>query len=205
VEPLNLAPNISIRQAIPADRAALLNVCLRTGNSGLDGTDLFFDPEILGNVYVAPYLDFSPEFSYAIVAPEPCGYLLAALDTTEFESLLAREYWPKLQGRYEFAHPHFKPSDLEIFFMIHNPELAPKAIKEKYPSHMHIDLLPKIQGQGIGGRIIRMLLDQLKAAGSTGVHLSVGMKNERAQAIYRKLGFVDLEQSGDALYMGLLL
>jgi ribosomal protein S18 acetylase RimI-like enzyme len=204
MEPLNLAPNISIRQATMNDLPALLNVCLQTGNSGSDATAEFFDPEILGRVYVAPYLEFSPEFSFAITAPEPCGYLLAALDTRKFEATLAEKYWPPLQARYQFAHPRFKPYDLEIFFMIHSPEVASEEISRKYPSHMHIDLLPKIQGRGIGRTVIEMLFEKLIAAGSTGVHLGVGISNIRAQSFYRKLGFSDLQVQGDALLMGKL-
>ncbi len=202
VDSLNLAPNISIRQATMNDLLPLLNVCLQTGNSGADATDHFFDPEILGRVYVAPYLEFSPEFSFAITAPEPCGYILAALDTKIFEAKLAEDYWPALQARYQFAHPNFKPSDLEIFFMVHSPEIAPDAVSNEFPSHMHIDLLPKIQGKGVGGTATQMLFEKLIAAGSSGVHLSVGISNLRAQSFYRKLGFKDLQNKGDALLMG---
>ncbi|MEI6220738.1 MAG: GNAT family N-acetyltransferase [Actinomycetes bacterium] len=202
MEPLNLAPNISLRQAAMADLPALLSVCLQTGDSGADATGNFFDPEILGRVYAAPYVEFSPEFSFVITAPEICGYLLAALDTKTFESQLAKEYWPALQAKYQFAHPAFKPADLEIFFMVHSPEIAPNEVSQQFPSHMHIDLLPKIQGQGIGRAVIESLFEKLINAGSTGVHLNVGISNVRAQNFYRKLGFKDLQFRGDALLMG---
>ncbi len=205
MEPLNLAPNITFRQATLADRSALLDICLKTGNSGTDATDSFFDPEILGSVYVAPYLEFSPDFSFAITSQEPCGYLLAALDTSSFESQLAQDYWPALQAKYQQVSPDYTLNDREIFFMIHHPELAPAKIVDRYPSHLHIDLLPKIQGRGMGQQVMKILFNKLKGAGSTGVHLGVGIANVRAQGFYRKLGFTDLHVQGDALFMGKVL
>ena len=86
--------------------------------------------------------------------------------------------------------------------MVHSPEIAPDAVSNEFPSHMHIDLLPKIQGKGVGGTATQMLFEKLIAAGSSGVHLSVGISNLRAQSFYRKLGFKDLQIKGDALLMG---
>jgi len=205
MEPLNLAPNISFRQATLADRSALLDICLKTGNSGNDATNSFFDPEILGSVYVAPYLEFSRDFSFTITSPDPCGYLLAALDTQTFDARLAKEYWPVLQAKYDKPEPNYMPSDLEILSMIHHPEIVPTGIVGSYPSHLHIDLLPKIQGQGIGQQVMTILFNKLKEAGSTGVHLGVGIANLRAQEFYRKLGFTELHLQGDALFMGKVL
>jgi hypothetical protein len=42
-------------------------VCLLTGDSGADGTELYAeDPDSLGRYYVGPYLSYCPEFSFAI-------------------------------------------------------------------------------------------------------------------------------------------
>lgn len=41
----------------------------------------------------------------------------------------------------------------------------PKCLQREYPSHMHIDLMRRAQGQGIGTRMIKTLLATLKAKG----------------------------------------
>ena len=53
----------------------------------------------------------------------------------------------------------------------------------RYPSHLHIDLLPRGQGQGHGRLLIESLLDLLRAGGSGGVHLGVSPTNLRAQRL----------------------
>ena len=58
-----------------------------------------------------------------------------------------------------------------------------------YPAHLHIDLLPRAQGQGHGRRLMTAMFDRLTAAGASGVHLGVRRTNTRAIAFYEKLGF----------------
>ena len=45
----------------------------------------------------------------------------------------------------------------------------------------------------------------LSESGSGGVHLGVDLRNVGAQQFYRRLGFVDLRATDDALYLGLPL
>ncbi|MES1169890.1 MAG: GNAT family N-acetyltransferase, partial [Leifsonia sp.] len=71
------------------------------------------------------------------------------------------------------------------------PELA------DYPAHLHIDLLPEAQGQGLGRRLIETLLDELAAAGATGVHLDMDPANTGAGAFYARLGFTRLDTDED--------
>ena len=41
----------------PADRAALYDVCLRTGDLGADARTTYTDPDLLGHVYLGAYLE----------------------------------------------------------------------------------------------------------------------------------------------------
>ena len=61
-----------------------------------------------------------------------------------------------------------------------------------YPSHLHIDLLPRAQGCGWGVRMMRHLLGALRDAGSPGVFLQMQASNARARRFYAKLGFEEL-------------
>jgi ribosomal protein S18 acetylase RimI-like enzyme len=75
---------------------------------------------------------------------------------------------------------------------IHHPHLAAEELLPHYPSHLHIDLLSRLQKGGNGSRLIRTLLDALREKGSPGVHLGVGIRNQNAIGFYRHVGFQEL-------------
>jgi len=57
----------------------------------------------------------------------------------------------------------------------------PPELQREYPSHMHIDLMERAQGQGIGTRMLKTLLATLKAKGK--IHVQCPMHiNEHGRA-----------------------
>ena len=56
--------DFNLRPALPADEAALYEVCLKTGDGGQDATALYTDPRALGNIYVGPYLALEPSLAF---------------------------------------------------------------------------------------------------------------------------------------------
>lgn len=61
--------------------------------------------------------------------------------------------------------------------------------KNKYPAHLHIDILDEYQGQGYGSQLMDTLLEKLKAMNIPGVMLIVDKDNEGAQRFYKRKGF----------------
>jgi ribosomal protein S18 acetylase RimI-like enzyme len=59
-----------------------------------------------------------------------------------------------------------------------------------------IEILPSHQGRGIGGRLVGGLLRDAAARGRA-VELDVLAVNDRAHALYRRLGFRDVGRHGD--------
>ncbi|MGH3735108.1 MAG: GNAT family N-acetyltransferase [Micromonosporaceae bacterium] len=192
-----------IRAYRPEDREALYAICLATGDSGGDASDLYTDPDLLGHVYVGPYLALEPSLAWVVDDGTPAGYVLGALDTADFEARAERDWWPGLRRRYSGAAP--PGPDGRLVGLIHRPHRTPVAITGGYPSHLHIDLLPRAQGGGNGRRLMEILLAALRERGSHGVHLGVGRRNVRAIRFYRRLGFTEIEASPDALLLGLRL
>ncbi|MFC4639454.1 GNAT family N-acetyltransferase [Deinococcus hohokamensis] len=184
-----------IRLARPADRAALYRICLETGDSGADATALYDDPELIGHVYAGPYLAHAPDFAFVLEDGDGvCGYVIGALDTAAFNATLEREWWPALRAQYaEPAVPAGERRRDEVMaHLIHHPPQPDPDVLVTFPSHLHIDLLPRAQGGGHGRRLLTTLFGALHGAGSPGVHLGVGGRNTRAQAFYRHFGFQDL-------------
>jgi ribosomal protein S18 acetylase RimI-like enzyme len=67
--------------------------------------------------------------------------------------------------------------------------------RENVPAYAHegmlgMGLLPDYRGRGLGERLIRTTLAAARLAGFERISLSVYASNERAAALYRKVGFV---------------
>lgn len=191
---------MSVRHSVASDIDGLYAVALLTGNAGADASDLYDDPRLVGEVYVGQYLALEPEFAFTLDIDGPAGYVLAALDTAPFEERCEREWWPALRAAYPLEVPR-RSSDAELVHAIHFPERRDPALIAEFPSHLHIDLLPRVQGHGHGPRMLEFQLEALTSAGSRGVHLGVALANERAQKVYRTLGFHDISASGSELIM----
>ncbi|MFN4249823.1 GNAT family N-acetyltransferase [Deinococcus sp.] len=199
----------TLRPARETDRAALLSICLETGDSGQDATALYRDPVILGQVYAAPYLTFAPDFAFVLEDDQGVGgYVLGTPDTAAFEDTLEREWWPPLRLQYpdpQATPPADRTPDERIAHLIHHPPRAPRELLTTYPAHLHIDLLPRMQGGGQGRALMHTLLGALREAGAVGVHLGVGARNVSAQGFYRHLGFTELARTPGAVTFGVRL
>lgn len=196
--------DFTLRLARPSDRAACYEVCLRTGDSGRDATSLHSDPEALGNVYVGAYLAFEPALALVLEdAAGVCGYALGALDTRSFQARYVQEWLPPLRALRPAPLPPASAwsRDEQLWHLYHHPELFVPDPYAPYPSHLHIDLLPRAQGRGCGRAMMETLLSRLETAGSPGVHLAMATDNHRAAAFYAKLGFQELARTPDTLFL----
>jgi ribosomal protein S18 acetylase RimI-like enzyme len=72
---------------------------------------------------------------------------------------------------------------------IHHHWNTADELASRFPAHLHIDLLPRIQGRRIGRRLIEALVASLRDQGSPGLHLTVGDGNPKAVGFYRHVGF----------------
>ena len=130
-----------------------------------------------------------------------CGYCLAALDSRAFYARYDRQWRPRLCE--QFPRPSGDPANWTraetVHSWYHQPEYFCPEPYEAYPSHMHIDLLERARGQGVGRRMMEQLMDELRRRGSPGAHLAVSVLNTPALGFYRRLGFHELARTGTAL------
>jgi len=190
-----------IRPAGLYDLPGTYRVCLQTADAGADGSALYTNPDLLGHIYVGPYLVGQPELAFVLADDAGvAGYVLGAADTREFEAWQEREWLPTLRAQYPPTAG--ATLDDELIAQLHSPTLAPAAVVERYPAHLHIDLLPRVQGTGLGRAMLETLFDALRPRGVNGIHLDVGEDNHNAIAFYRHLGFVELARGTDSIYLG---
>lgn len=192
-----------LRRFETRDRDDLYVVCLRTGDDGNDATGQYTVDTLLGEVYVGPYLAFEPDLAWVVdndgVAS---GYVLCAPDTAAFEERCEQEWWPALRERYSLGAFAEGTTDAEVVEIIHRPHRTEPGILTDFPAHLHIDLLPEVQGKGFGGELIEALLDELIVRGVAGVHLGVSTANVRAIGFYEHLGFRVLSHDAAGTVMG---
>jgi len=182
----------TIRRYRPEDRDDVFDVCVRTGDSGADATGLLADDSLLPEVYAAPYLDLQPDLAWVVDnGARVVGYIIAAQDTTEWARRYRRDYLPVFGRRHPLVEP---PTTREerLVWVGHHPERTSVHDLDRYPAHLHIDLLPEAQGQGLGRQLIRILLAELRRREVPGVQLRYGETNTSAGAFYRRLGFHSL-------------
>jgi ribosomal protein S18 acetylase RimI-like enzyme len=203
----------TIRPFGAGDEPGAYYICLKTGDHGADGEPFYRDdPDALGRIYVGPYLAFEPELSIVLEDEEGvCGYALGAFDSRTFYDRYENEWRPQLCAR--FPEPTGDSSRWNrvqhVHYCYHHPDYFCPEPYEAYPSHVHIDLLPRAQGRGYGRRMMEMNMQTLRRRGSPGVHLGLSTLNPRAYGFYRRLGFKELSRVGPpedgSIYMGISL
>ena len=192
---------LDIQPAGLSDLPGAYRVCLLTGDSGRDGTALFRDPDLLGHVFVGPYIVGEPDLAWVVVDRDGvAGYCLAAADSRAFEAWAEAAWWPRLRERYPRLDDG--SSDAGIVELIHVPPTASDAVVHAYPAHVHIDLLERARGHGLGRVLMERQLDDLRRRGVPGVHLDVADDNPNAIAFYEHIGFTEIDRSPGARIMG---
>ena len=185
----------TIRPYRPADRDDVYDVCVRTGDTGADATGLFSDDSLLPDIFAGPYVAYQPELAFVVDTGERvAGYVIAVADSHAF----ARWYEENWLPGFRAAHPiDAAPTadEREVIGWGLDPHGSIAQESDSYPAHLHIDLLPELQGQGFGRRLIRRLLAALRERGVPGVFLRVSSANTSALAFYRRLGFRELASS----------
>lgn len=194
---------MEVRPYRPDDLRDLYDVCVRTGDAGGDATGQFSTDDLLPDIFLGPYLDLEPDLAFVVDTGErAAGYVVGTADTARFVREHRRAWVPRFAATYPLADA---PSDPEerLVLLGHRPETMLDLVHEGYPAHLHIDLLPDVQGRGFGRVLIRTFLEALRERGVPGVHLGVSAENTSAIRFYERLGFVPLAPPGETVALGL--
>ena len=120
------------------------------------------------------------------------GFAVGALSTRSFEDHLEQGWWPNLRASYAFpdeAKREIWTADQKRSYAIHHPKITPSAVVSKFPSHLHLNLLPRLQGQGVGRSLLNAWLHMARTLGAEGVHVGVNEHNEHALRFWSRHGF----------------
>lgn len=190
-----------IRAYRPADRDGVSEVCLRTAAAGGDASGVYSDDSLMPEVFALPYVEYAPELAFVVDdgSGRVLGYVIGVADTRAFVEWWKREWTPGFRARHPSPgaptgrNPEF--TERQLLEAGTHPERMLIAEIDEYPAHLHIDLLPELQGQGFGRRLIDTLRGALADRGVAAVHLGMDAANTGARAFYDRLGFHELPSS----------
>lgn len=198
-------PNIQIRAYTPADLEFLHQICLQTMDYGRDATSLYADGRLPGLFYAAPYVMCDPSLCLvACLDQKPCGYVLGTNDSRTFEAWCEANWFPALRARYPVPPLEDASADAKMIRLIHRGYRF-EADLGAYPGHLHIDLLPCIQRQGVGTKLIAGFADLLAKRGCPAFHLGVNKANRGACKFYEAIGLSLIRESATVSTYGRVL
>jgi ribosomal protein S18 acetylase RimI-like enzyme len=185
------SPQITIRSLRPEDEDRLLEICYLTGSHTTADQYLF------GLRWCLYYLWHQPDNSFAAVDGQSglvLGYIFGALDTPSMEQHFRQVMVPKIKQQWKSTHPktirswagylQLRLTEIPVF----------KDLYAEYPAHLHINIHPEHQRQGIGYQLIQAYEANLVKKHIPGCHLLVGADNQAGISFYRKLGLTALKK-----------
>ena len=201
-----------IRPATLADAPALSRICLLTAAAGRNAEPKYVFGELPGYIWAEPYVHITGCTWGFVLADDTAapgehgtdavkGYILGATDTRAFEARAEANWWPPIRARFPLvADGERKEGDEMCIGILHRgPDPALEACIAFSPAHMHIDLLPEVQRQGWGRKLIGHAVRYLREKGLSTLWLGLDLANEDANKFYRRLGFEPIEGAPDNL------
>ena len=201
---------LKVRHFRAVDLDALYAISLATGHEGGDASHLYEDGRLIGHIYSAPYAVLEPQLSLVVEdSGGVCGFAVGVRDTKEWQERLESEWWPELRLEYpdpSTIPPSTRTADQHRAYAIHHPGQSPRHIVDLFPAHLHLNLSRRVQGRGIGSRLLSEWMARLENDGPIAVHVGVNRANTRAIRFWSKHGFDQLSLAdgdpGRTVWMG---
>lgn len=156
--------------------------------------------------------------AYLLLSPNTCfvldpgnghavGYIIGTHDTNHLAQrwqAMVSVIDPKLVPPPDAEHqdpnelPMIKDMKIALYSGHCSMLQSNEELLQKYPAHLHIDILPEFQGKGYGPSLMEVFLAKVKELGATGVHLGMLRTNDGARRFYDRLGYSLCDQVLDS-------
>jgi len=193
------------------DWARVRQICCATAYAGAGLNDPLRE-KFFGRFWVGPYERLLPEWTRVVRDDEKIlGYLTGCPDTRVFER---RRFFcndlPLLAQVVAGAFPETQDTRMFVRRFFHLEKSADRyfsnetrrALRTRFPAHLHINLAAESRGRGLGRLLLDDYFARLRAIGVPGVHVQCG---QAPLEFYRKTGFNILESqrtsAGSAIFV----
>lgn len=176
---------ITIRKYKEGDKEALRNICRVTANGRYSASDVGLAAvTVLYNDY---YTENEPESIFVAVDENdiPIGYILCSKDYKKYTKAMLGKYLKKVA---KTAFKYLPDAFAEVITLWLLPN--------RYRTHLHIDILPEYQKQGIGTNLVDALREYLAGNGLENLSVaSIGV-DTLGYKFYNKYGFKKVKSFG---------
>lgn len=182
---------VSVRPFRIEDRPIIRRISHRVGYMGQPADWYWRHGESFADIWTAYYTDQEPESLLVSVRHgEAVGYLAGCVDSrvapTPAQALT----------RYAVRYTLFARPGTATFLwrglldsILQRGTPSGTLEDPRWPSHLHINLLPEARGCGAGAALMEAWLTRLREVGSPGCHLGTLLENERAIGFFERMGF----------------
>ncbi|WP_019584895.1 GNAT family N-acetyltransferase [Deinococcus apachensis] len=180
---------LTLRPVQPTDSAALARVAYETAFFGESAERFFPCRPLFAALWVAPYLrpGAGGVGFVALWGEEVVGYILGSVDPGRYTLAIAAQvpglFRQLLRGQLPGAWPSLTYLLRSVRYGVPHPPA------DRYPAHLHLNLLASARGLGAGGALLDAFLAELRARRVPGVQLSTTRRNVAAVGLYTRRGF----------------
>lgn len=145
-------------------------------------------------VFCDSYLDLTPNTCMVLLDEEDSvfGYILSALNSKE---------WKTKQMNY-LNESNSNPLSLE---MAKGANFVMNNYSEEYQAHFHIQIKEEARGNGYGSMLLHCIEEHVRNNDINGIMCNVSISNKKAQAFYRRNGYVEIGRDDYEIAMGKIL
>ena len=178
------------------DAGGIAEVCYRTGYHGedLSGSGRFNDRRLFALLFSLYYPLCEPENGFVAVENSGAiaGYCLGTTDSRAQAGRFRRRMLPRILLRALAVSWWRYPEsfrELVRFSGVNSMHGGLDDLYDRYPAHLHINLLPDCQRRGAGSELLTLFESRVRSAGAPGIHLVTSERNLKAVPFYRKHGY----------------
>ena len=200
---------ITIRQYQPADQGAVMDICYHTGYMGedLSGQNRFNDEKLFADLFCLYYLRYETENCFVAVTDRGvvAGYIIGTADSDRQGRDILWKMGMKIGCRLLLVTSWRYPESFAAIFHFAKSyfrEHPPLDLHQKYPAHLHLNLLAEYQGLGIGSRLIGHFEGRMASLAVPGIHLKTTSFNRNAVIFYQRRGYQLIYDHLNSLWPG---
>ena len=189
-----VVPQIEVRPYDVADRDELVDVVFEAAGEGAPGSEVWGHHASLAEIYLTPYLDLEPASTFVVLATADRPATSPGASTTRRSP--ARRSGPRRRsgstdcggcpGRAGSSCARQYDSAV---CRVRRIPVAGGFSDPRWPSHLHLDLMPVARGTGAAAGLMELWFERLREVGSPGCYLQTAYENTRAIAFFERAGF----------------